>query len=125
MARLRADGERLVVRLAWWEKAALRRRNVRVALSAVERVTVQPDWWRLLRGTRGRCLVVPGRLSLGTWRHGEGEDFLALRPEDPAVVCVDLRPPAPFTRIAVSSRHAAETASELESALGRRDGISH
>ncbi|MGW1881629.1 hypothetical protein [Streptomyces sp. NPDC001970] len=118
MARFGVVGEELVVRLAWWEKAVVRRWKVSVPLAAVESVTVLPEWWRLLRGIPGRRLVVPGAVCLGTWEH-RGEDFLAIRPRHPAVVCVDLRAPSPFVRIAVSSPHPERMASMIRSAMNR------
>ncbi|MCI3273535.1 hypothetical protein [Streptomyces cylindrosporus] len=107
MARMLVKGDDLVVRLAWWEKAAVRRRDVRVPLAAVRRVTVEPDWWRALRGIQeqGRC--VPGALCLGTRRHQGGTDFVAVRPGRP-VVCLELWPSAPFRLLAVAARDEAE-----------------
>lgn len=49
MARLTVDGDELVMGLAWWEKLIVRHGDVRVPLAAVERASVQPDWWRALR----------------------------------------------------------------------------
>lgn len=107
MARMLVKGDDLVVRLAWWEKAAGRHRDVRVPLAAVRRVTVEPDWWRALRGTQehGRC--IPGVLCLGSRRHQGGTDFVAVRPGRP-VVCLELWPSAPFRLLAVSVRDDAE-----------------
>jgi hypothetical protein len=101
MARLVVEGEDLVVRLSWWEKAAARSRNVKVPLSAVSGVAVERDWWRALRGTRGRGTWIPAALSLGTRRHAEGKGFAALRPRGCAV-CVELRAPCAFAHLAVS-----------------------
>ena len=101
MARLVVDGEDVVVRLSWREKAAARCRDVRIPLTAVKDVRVEPDWWRALRGGRRRGLYIPGRFCLGKWQHRDGRDFVALNAADPAV-CVELRRSAPFTRLAVS-----------------------
>ncbi|MFF4805627.1 hypothetical protein ACFY1U_45875 [Streptomyces sp. NPDC001351] len=103
MARMLVKGDDLVVRLAWWEKAAVRRRDVRVPLAAVRRVTVEPDWWRALRATQehGRC--IPGALCLDTRRHQGGKDFVAVRPGRP-VVRVELWPSAPYRLLAVAAR---------------------
>ncbi|MFF4603052.1 hypothetical protein ACFY12_09910 [Streptomyces sp. NPDC001339] len=123
MARLKVDAGDLVVGLAWWERIVARPGCARVPLAAVERVTVQPDWWRALRGVpvRGRALVVPGALCLGVWRHGGGRDLNALRPRraSPSVV-VELRAASPYARIAVSSPQAAQTASAIGEALHHR-----
>ncbi|WP_151478781.1 hypothetical protein [Streptomyces albicerus] len=101
MARLVVDGEDIVVRLSWREKAATRCRDVRIPLTAVKDVRVEPDWWRALRGGRRRGRYSPGRFCVGEWQHRDGRDFVALNASDP-VVCVDLRRSAPFARLAVS-----------------------
>ncbi|AOR30028.1 hypothetical protein BFF78_02115 [Streptomyces fodineus] len=107
MARMFVEGDDLVVRLAWWERAAVRRRAVGVPLAAVRRVTVEGDWWRALRGTHERGLQIPGTLCLGTRRHQDGEDFVAVRPGRP-VICVELWPSAPFRLLAVAVGSGAE-----------------
>ncbi|MGW5661616.1 hypothetical protein ACWEWG_16160 [Streptomyces sp. NPDC003758] len=107
MARILVDREELVVRLRWRERAAARRGDVRVPLEAVRRVTVEPDWWRALRGDRRRGLWIPGTLCIGTRGHPGGEDFVVVRPGAPAV-CVALRPGAPFRLLAVSVPDGAE-----------------
>ncbi|WP_143079138.1 hypothetical protein [Streptomyces monashensis] len=102
MARILVTEDQVVIHLAWWEKAAARHRDVRVPLAAVSRVTVEPDWWRAVRGVHERGLCVPGTLSIGTRSHQAGRDFAAVRRDRPAV-CVELRPPAPFLLLAVSA----------------------
>ncbi|MEV5987460.1 hypothetical protein AB0L85_20990 [Streptomyces sp. NPDC052051] len=101
MARMFVKGDDVVVRLSWWEKAAARRFGVRVPLTAVCRVVVEPAWWRALRGDPGRGVWLPGALSIGTRAHQGGQDFVAVRPGRP-VVYVETRPPAPFRAVAVS-----------------------
>ncbi|MFF3905655.1 hypothetical protein ACFYZJ_06495 [Streptomyces sp. NPDC001848] len=101
MARIIVDGDDLVVRLRWWEKAAARHGDVRVPLDAVRRVTVEPDWWRALRGDARRGLWIPGTLCVGTRGHHGGQDFAVVRPGAP-VVCVALRSGVPFGLLAVS-----------------------
>ncbi|PAZ17350.1 hypothetical protein CLM62_02940 [Streptomyces sp. SA15] len=103
MARMLVKDDDLVVRLAWWEKAAVRHGDVRVPLAAVRRVIVEPDWWRALRGIQERGVCIPGRVCLGTRGHQAGKDFVAVRPGRP-VVCVELWPSAPFRLLAVSAR---------------------
>ncbi|NSC25280.1 hypothetical protein FM076_30665 [Streptomyces albus subsp. chlorinus] len=103
MARLLTDGDDLVVRPSWWEKLATGHREIRVPLSAVARIGEEPSWWRPLRGEPGRTSYVPGMSHLGVWRHGDGQDFVAVRPWRPVVV-VETRGGAPFARIAVSVR---------------------
>ncbi|WP_435602185.1 hypothetical protein [Streptomyces sp. bgisy130] len=123
MARLMVDGDELVVGLAWWEKLIARHGDVRVPLVAVEQVSIQPDWWRALRGihVRTRALAVPGALCVGVWRHAEGQDFLALRrPRRSPTVVVDLRTAAPYARVAVSCPPGSRTVSAIDTALHRR-----
>ncbi|MFD5394304.1 hypothetical protein ACFWJW_08745 [Streptomyces sp. NPDC127097] len=123
MARLLVDGDDLVMGLAWWEKLIARHGDVRVPLAAVEQVSIQPDWWRALRGirVRTRALAVPGALCVGVWRHGEGQDFLALRrPRRSPTVVVDLRTEAPYARIAVSCPPGSQTVSAINTALHRQ-----
>ncbi|MER6063158.1 hypothetical protein ABT167_18615 [Streptomyces sp. NPDC001792] len=101
MARILVDGDDLVLHLAWWQRVAARRRDVRVPLTAVCRVTAEAEWWRALRGVRQRGTWIPGGWSIGTRGHPGGTDFVALRPGRPVVV-VELRPSAPFRLLAVS-----------------------
>ncbi|NGO09519.1 hypothetical protein G5C60_18415 [Streptomyces sp. HC44] len=101
MARLVVDREDVVVRLSGRERLLARRRELRVPLTAVKDVRVEPTWWRALRGSArpGRCS--PGRYCLGEWQHAGGRDYVAVRADLP-VVLVDLWPSAPFARLAVS-----------------------
>ncbi|MEU9399900.1 hypothetical protein [Streptomyces sp. SID4985] len=96
MARMSVDGDELVVRLSLRERAAARHGDVRVPLAAVRRVTAEPGWWRALRGVPLR-----GTARIGTRAHQAGTDFTVVRPGKP-VVCVELRPPAPYRLLAVS-----------------------
>ncbi|WEO99610.1 hypothetical protein A6P39_039280 [Streptomyces sp. FXJ1.172] len=123
MAHMLIRGDDLVVRLALWERAAVRCGDVRVPLAAVRRVTVEPAWWRALRGIRERGVRIPGVLCLGTRGHHGGRDFVAVRPGRP-VVCVELWPSAPFRLLAVaerSDRDARVLARELRRDAPRTD----
>jgi hypothetical protein len=113
MAHVLAEDDHVAVRLAWWEKAAARHGDVRVPLAAVRRVTAEPDWWRVLRGTHERGLRIPGVLCIGTRRHQAGKDFTAVRPGRP-VVGVELWPSAPFRLLAVSTRDRVEAEAAAE-----------
>lgn len=108
MAHVVVEDGQVVIRLAWWERAAARRGDdVRVPLTAVRRVTVESDWWRALSGTHERGTCVPDALCVGTRRHQAGKDFVAIRPRRP-VVCIELWSSAPFRLLAVSARDNAE-----------------
>ncbi|MCX4404143.1 hypothetical protein OG840_21065 [Streptomyces sp. NBC_01764] len=122
MARMFVDGDDLVVHLSWREKAAARRGSVRVPLTAVSRVTVEPAWWRALRGDPHRGVWIPGARCIGTRRHNAGMDFVAMRPGRP-VVCVELRPSAPFRLLAISSPTRAEARTTAESLGGNAPEI--
>jgi hypothetical protein len=117
MARLVVKGEDLIVRLLWWEKAAARRRDVYVPLSAVRQVVVEPDWWRALRGVRGRGVWIPGVLSLGTRPYLRGKDFTAVRARRP-VVCVGLCHPSPYARLAITDPDPEAVAHAVRTAAG-------
>ncbi|MFD4400788.1 hypothetical protein [Kitasatospora sp. NPDC058478] len=119
MARLVVEGDELVATLSWWEKAAARRRDVRVPVPAIRQVTVEPDWWRALRGVRGRGTWIPGVLSIGTRPHPQGKDFAAVRARGRRpVVCVDLQSPSPCARLAVTDPDPDDTARAVRAAAG-------
>jgi hypothetical protein len=107
VAHILAKDDRVVVRLAWWEKAAARRGDVRVPLAAVRRVTVERDWWRALRGIQESGICIPAVLCIGMRRHQAGKDFVVMRPGRP-VVCVELWSCAAFRLLAVSARDDVE-----------------
>ncbi|MFE7789962.1 hypothetical protein [Streptomyces sp. NPDC057460] len=101
MARVVVEGTDIVVRLSWWEKVVTRHGDVRVPGSALRRLYLEPDWWRALRGGRGRGTWIPGRLCAGIRPLPEGQDFALVRAGGP-VLCVELRRCAPFSRLAIS-----------------------
>lgn len=119
MAHLDVDGGDLVVRTAWWERAAARHGAVRVPLAAVAGVGATADWWRPLRGVRMRGTLIPGALCLGLWEHPTGVDFVAVRLRHHGVVHCDLRPPSRFARIVVSDPHPERVAATVREAVER------
>ncbi|MEU9860757.1 hypothetical protein AB0D99_07775 [Streptomyces sp. NPDC047971] len=112
MARVTVEGDDIVVRLSLRERLAARRGQVRVPLTALREVRVEPDWWRALRGSRGRGLWIPDRLCVGTRLLPDGEDFAVVEPGTP-VVCVELRRDAPYGRLAVSDPDPDRAVREL------------
>ncbi|MGW0703901.1 hypothetical protein ACWD0A_32280 [Streptomyces sp. NPDC002867] len=118
MARVVVESGDLVVRLSWWEKAAARRREVRVPVSALRFVYIEPDWWRALRGECGTGAWMPARLCVGIRHHPAGQDFVAVGTEGP-VLCIELRRWAPFSRLAVSDPRPEETANMLRPLVPR------
>jgi hypothetical protein len=113
MARVVVEGTDIVVRLAWWEKLAARRRGLRVPVAALRGVYIEPDWWRALRGVRGRGVWIPERLSAGARQLPYGQDFAVVRVGGP-VLCVELRHSAPFRRLALSVPDPEETLRALQ-----------
>ena len=86
MAQLLVQGEQLVVRLSTWEKIAAIRKGLRVPLSAVTSVTVEPYPYGALRGARSPGVSISGVLAYGTWRSPLPQrDFVALHGSAPAV----------------------------------------
>ncbi|WP_093802037.1 hypothetical protein [Streptomyces sp. Wb2n-11] len=118
MARVVLEGSDIVVRLSWFEKLAARRRGVRVPVSALRAVSVQPDWWRALRGVAGEGAWIPARRCVGIRRLRDGRDFVAIRAGRP-VLCVELRRRAPFGRLAVSDPHPEEAMRALQPLVPR------
>ncbi|MFE2993194.1 hypothetical protein [Streptomyces sp. NPDC059262] len=120
MAQLTVRGDELIVRLAWWEKIAARRGDVKVPLCAVTKATVEPSWRRALRGTPGRGIWIPGALCLGVREHAGTRDFVAIRARKLPVTCIDLRSTAsPFARIVISDRVPQATAAMVRTTLDR------
>ncbi|MDI3419138.1 hypothetical protein [Streptomyces luteolus] len=120
MARLVVRKGELIVRLSWWEKLAARRGDVHVPLGAVEQVTADPSWWRVLRGTQGRGTWIPDALCIGVRDVSGTKDFVALRPRSGPVICVDLHAAAaPFARVAVTDPVPDATAATVRTAAAR------
>ncbi|WP_432177460.1 hypothetical protein [Streptomyces sp. NBC_00063] len=124
MARIFVEGDDLVVHLSWREKAAARHGNVRAPLTAVSRVTVEPDWWRALRGVPQRGVWIPATWCIGTRSHQGGIDFVAIRSGRP-VVCVELRTSSPssLSLLGVSVRNRAEAANTAQAICGKAPEI--
>lgn len=101
MARVVVEGTEIVVRLSWREKVAARHRDVRVPVSTLRQLYIEPDWWRALRGECDRGTCIPDRLCAGVRHLQEGQDFTLVRVGSP-VLCVELRQGAPFSRLAIS-----------------------
>ncbi|MFB7757406.1 hypothetical protein ACFC18_48835, partial [Streptomyces sp. NPDC056121] len=93
-------------------------------LTAVSRVTVEPDWWRALRGVPQRGVWIPETWCVGTRSHPAGMDFVAIRPGRP-VVCVELRASssAPLSLLGVSVPTRAEATATAQSICGKAPNI--
>ncbi|HEY5189444.1 MAG TPA: hypothetical protein VII87_10450, partial [Solirubrobacteraceae bacterium] len=86
MASLAVDGTELCVRLTALEKLAAMHGDIRVPLSSVAEVRVEPDPWCALRGVRAPGTGVPGVIAYGVRRGTGGRpDFAAVHSRGPAV----------------------------------------
>lgn len=85
MAQLLIDVSDLVVHLQGSEKFWGLHGDIRVPLSSVRTVSMQENPWMRMRGWRMAGVGIPGRIALGTWRHGQGFDYYVVRRQQPAV----------------------------------------
>ncbi|MGW1376666.1 hypothetical protein ACWD6P_20690 [Streptomyces sp. NPDC002446] len=113
MVRIVAKGADVVVCLTWRERLAARRWEVRVPASTVRRLRLEPDWWRALRGVRGKGTWWPGGLCAGLRCVENAWDFAVVRPGGP-VLCIELAEDAPFRRLAVSVPDPHEAVRRLQ-----------
>lgn len=118
MAQLVIDGGDLVVRLSGWEKFWAFHRDLRVPLTSVRAVDLPPNAWAVLRGWRMAGTGIGGFVALGTRRHGDGYDFVALHRQQPAVE-VELTT-GRFSRLVVSVDDPAGDADRIAAAAGIR-----
>src|SRR5438132_6854150 len=102
MARIRLEGDDVVVRLRLLEKLGAFHRNVRVPRSAVREVTVTPKPFRRVRGIGAPRTGIPRVIALGTWRRFRGKDFVALYRKRPAVIVELNGQDTPYRRLLVS-----------------------
>jgi hypothetical protein len=113
MAELSVDGDQLVVRLTFGEKVWGLHGNMRLPLSAVTRVSVVDSVWIELRGWRMAGVALPGRVALGTRKHGTGYDFTAIHRQLP-VIQVDFNGLPRYERLVVSVPEGADAATEAD-----------
>ena len=86
MAKLAVDDQDLVVRLSLAEKFWGFHGDVRVRLASIVSVAADPDPWLALRGWRMAGVSLPGRIALGTRRHGPKDfDFCMVYRDRPAI----------------------------------------
>ena len=106
MARVRYEGDELVVHLGWLEKLGAFRGDVRVPRSSVRDVRATDRPWSELRGIRAPGTGFPGLIALGTRRGDGNRDFTAVYRDRPAVV-IELEG-AEFDRLVISVHDGAE-----------------
>lgn len=114
MAKLSVEGDDLVLSLSPPEKLLALHGNVRVPLSAVRSLALEPRAWSAMRGVR-LGTSIPGLLFYGTRRHVDGKDFGAVLARRP-IVGVDLGERSPFACLIVSVRDADITAAAVRAA---------
>jgi hypothetical protein len=85
VAQLVVDGADLVVHLSTREKIGGVHGDIRVPLTAIRSASVPRYPWLALRGWRMAGVGIPGRIALGTRRHGSGYDFCCVRKQERAV----------------------------------------
>ncbi|HPT95055.1 MAG TPA: hypothetical protein PLB94_04875, partial [Microbacteriaceae bacterium] len=108
MVTLMLDSEQLEVVLTRAERGfALRGENIVMPRATITKVMLTDDAWIWLRGFRRRGTHVPGVIAAGTWKSGNGEDFVLVRGHRPSVV-IELDGSGEFTRIVLTTRHGIE-----------------
>src|SRR3954454_14819198 len=75
----------VTVRLSTAEKAGALHGDVSIPRSAIVAATVVEDPMSGVAGIRAPGYAMPGHAKLGTWRHHDGKDFIAVYADRPAV----------------------------------------
>jgi len=113
MVTLMLDSGQLEVVLTRAERGfALRGENIVMPRASITKVMLTDDAWIWLRGFRRRGTHVPGVIAAGTWKSGNGEDFVLVRGHRPSVV-IELDGSGEFTRIVLTTRHGIELVKAL------------
>ena len=113
MVTLMLDSEQLEVVLTRAERGfALRGENIVMPRATITKVMLTDDAWIWLRGFRRRGTHVPGVIAAGTWKSGNGEDFVLVRGHRPSVV-IELDGSGEFTRIVLTTRLVIELVNAL------------
>lgn len=115
MARIRVDDDTVWVELTRFEKVMAMRASFRFDRSLVERAVLVESPLKKLRGLRAPGLGLPGVAAIGTWRHGEGADFVAVRSGERGVL-VELAEGAPFRRLLLGTSRPEQVAASLRPA---------
>lgn len=116
MADIQVAHNSLLVRLSPLEKIAALHRDIRVPLTSVYRVSVEPNPYRALRGVRAPGTGIPGVLVLGTLRFRGGKDFVAIYGRRP-VVRIDFRANSAIDRLLVTTHNPEDIADMIYAAV--------
>jgi uncharacterized protein len=119
VAQLVVDGTDLVVHLTLREKIAGFHADIRIPITAIQSTSVPEYPWMSLRGWRMAGIALPGKIAVGTRRHGSGYDFSCVHKQESAVQldCNSGR----FSRFVISvpdSIDAQEEADRIADAAG-------
>ena len=116
MASLRVHPDRLEVHLTAAEKTlSLHRADLIVPRELIRTATVTHDPWVWIRGIRAPGAYIPLTLAVGTWKNHGGSDFLVIKGKRPAVVLeLDTDERNPYSRMLLSTPHAAELIASLK-----------
>jgi hypothetical protein len=85
VAQLLVDGTDLVVHLTVREKIAGFHADIRVPLTAIRSTSVPQYPYVSLRGWRMAGIALPGKIAVGTRKHGGGFDFTCVHKQERAV----------------------------------------
>ena len=119
VAQLVVDGTDLVVHLTVREKIAGFHGDIRVPLTTIRSTSVPEYPWVALRGWRMAGIAFPGKIAVGTRRHGSGYDFTCVHKQERAVE-IDVNS-GRFSRFVISvpdSADAQEEADRIADAAG-------
>lgn len=86
---------------------ALRLGDLVVPHDAIRSVAITEDPWIWIRGVRARGTSIPLTLAVGVWKFHGGKDFLLVKGKQRSAVVIDLEPDEEYSRIIVSTQHAA------------------
>jgi hypothetical protein len=106
----------LVVALNPLEKLAALRGDVRVPLSAVRAVLVEPYPWLAMRGIGAPGTGLPGVIAYGVRRMTRDRNDFAALIAGRSAIRVELDAPASFARLLVSVDDAASVAASIRAA---------
>ena len=116
MAHLRVHPDRLEVHLTPAEKVlGAHPHDIVVPRELIRSATVTHDPWVWIRGIRAPGMYVPLTLAVGTWKNHGGQDFVVVKGKRPAVVLeLDAEERNPYSRLLLSTPHAAELIASLK-----------
>ena len=113
MSHLRVHNDRIEVHLTPAEKSlALRSDDIVVQRDDIRSATIADDPWVWIRGIRRRGTEIPLVVAVGVWKYHGGSDFVIIKGKRQAVV-LELNP-GEFTRIILSTNHAATLIDRLK-----------